>query len=346
MTQMTLTRLLLHGAVWYATACSAGHPSLDIRPERPVWKDARGFENRLVGVRGTVVHTIDYGGSGPPLVFLAGLGNSAHVFDDFAPRFIDRFHVYGVTRRGYGESGKPNDGFHTMQLVDDVRAALDSLGVERATLVAHSVGGDEITGFAARFPARVDGLVYLEAAYDRHGMTGRLIQRFLLNQLPPTAPRPGRRDKSSVTAFGQYLESIYGVAWPESEVRATRRFDASGKYLGDAAASSTGFKVMRGEEALPYARVTAPVLAIYASDRSIDRDYPWIKKMSIGRGFKQLDAWRASGAQDRFERGERKRLREALPNARIVELRDASHYVFISHAERVEREMRRFLLSP
>jgi pimeloyl-ACP methyl ester carboxylesterase len=44
---------------------------------------------------------LDWGGTGPPLVFLAGLGNTAHVFDHFAHQFTDRFRVLGVTRRGY-----------------------------------------------------------------------------------------------------------------------------------------------------------------------------------------------------------------------------------------------------
>ena len=45
---------------------------------------------------------IDYGGSGPPLVLLAGLGNTAHVFDRIAPKLIDQFHVYAITRRRHG----------------------------------------------------------------------------------------------------------------------------------------------------------------------------------------------------------------------------------------------------
>ena len=39
------------------------------------------------------LEVVDWGGRGAPLVFLAGLGNTAHVFDTFAPQFIDHFHV-------------------------------------------------------------------------------------------------------------------------------------------------------------------------------------------------------------------------------------------------------------
>lgn len=333
-------------AVVLTTSAGCLHPAPSAPPTptgRTAWVDSLGFANRLIGTGDTWVHTIDYGGTGPALVFLSGLGNSAHVFDEFAPRFTNEYHVLGITRRGYGESGRPSGGYDTARLVEDVRVALDSLGIPQATLVAHSVGGDELTGFGVRYPTRTLGLVYLDAAYDRHGMTGKLVQRFLLNQLPPSAPGPRGKDRASALAMQGYLEHTYGVRWPLSEVRATRRFDADGRYLGDSAAGSTGFKVMRGEEPMAYDRLVAPVLAIYSTERSVERDYPWIRRMTIGRGFKQLDAMRASRAQDRFERGERARLRRALPRAQVVEVRDASHYVFISHASLVEDAMRHFL---
>jgi len=57
--------------------------------------------------KGVKLEVLDWGGSGPPLVFLAGLGNSAHNFDSFAPNFTTRHHVYAFTRRGFGASSAP-----------------------------------------------------------------------------------------------------------------------------------------------------------------------------------------------------------------------------------------------
>jgi pimeloyl-ACP methyl ester carboxylesterase len=53
------------------------------------------------------LEVLDWGGSGHPLIFLAGLGNTAHVFDKFAPKFTAKYHVYGITRRGFGDSSTP-----------------------------------------------------------------------------------------------------------------------------------------------------------------------------------------------------------------------------------------------
>lgn len=56
---------------------------------------------------GVQLEVLDWGGSGKPLIFLAGAGNTAHNFDNFAPQFTRQHHVYGITRRGFGASSKP-----------------------------------------------------------------------------------------------------------------------------------------------------------------------------------------------------------------------------------------------
>ena len=56
----------------------------------------------FVPVNGIRLHYVDWGGAGPSLLFLTGLGDSAHSFDHLAVGFTDRFHVLGLTRRGRG----------------------------------------------------------------------------------------------------------------------------------------------------------------------------------------------------------------------------------------------------
>src|ERR1700761_6218286 len=70
------------------------------------WKDPSPHATRFIPVdEGVKLEVLDWGGSGRPLVLLAGGGNTAHVFDDFAPKLTDHYHVYGITRRGFGASG-------------------------------------------------------------------------------------------------------------------------------------------------------------------------------------------------------------------------------------------------
>ena len=62
---------------------------------------------------GVRLEVIDWGGTGRPIVLLAGAGNTAHVFDEFAPKLVGRWHPYAITRRGYGASSHPASGYHT-----------------------------------------------------------------------------------------------------------------------------------------------------------------------------------------------------------------------------------------
>jgi non-heme chloroperoxidase len=128
-------------------------------------KHAAQFVTVEPGVR---LEVLDWGGKGRPLVLLTGLGNDAHVFDGFAEKLTNKYHVYGITRHGYGVSDTPpvsGDVYSANQLGDDVVAVIDKLGLEKPILVGHSIAGEELSSIGSRFPARVAGLIYLDAGY-------------------------------------------------------------------------------------------------------------------------------------------------------------------------------------
>lgn len=94
---------------------------------------------------GVRLEVIDWGGSGRPIVLLAGLGDTAHVYDQFATRLAPGYHVYGITRRGFGASSVPTSGYTAAQLGDDVVRVLEALKLEHAVLVGHSIAGEELS---------------------------------------------------------------------------------------------------------------------------------------------------------------------------------------------------------
>lgn len=112
------------------------------------------------------LEVLDWGGRGVPLVFLAGLGNTPHVLDDFAPQFADSCHVVGITRRGFGASAGSPPPSDLDTLVADIAAVLDTLGLGQVVLVGHSIAGEERTRFSELHAPRCTGPVYLDAAYD------------------------------------------------------------------------------------------------------------------------------------------------------------------------------------
>src|SRR5438067_2122324 len=110
---------------------------------------AQLFSQQFVTVeKGVRLEVVDWGGSGRPVVLLAGGGNTAHVFDEFAPKLTTTNHVYGITRRGFGRSGYSRAENPLARLRDDVLAVLDSLKLERPVLVGHSIAGAELSAVA------------------------------------------------------------------------------------------------------------------------------------------------------------------------------------------------------
>jgi pimeloyl-ACP methyl ester carboxylesterase len=114
------------------------------------------------------LEVIDWGGSGPPLILLAGLGDTAHVFDKFALRLTPAHHVYGITRRGFGASSAPSPetaSYSADRLGDDILAVIDALKLDHPVLAGHSVAGEELSSVATRHPEKVTALIYIDAGY-------------------------------------------------------------------------------------------------------------------------------------------------------------------------------------
>jgi hypothetical protein len=112
-----------------------------------LWRDPSSHVVRLVTVeRGVRLEVLDWGGSGKPVVLLAGGGNTAHVFDEFAPKLAANHHVYGITRRGFGASGFSTSDNAIDRLRDDVLAVIGAFKLKKPMLVGHP----------RRHPARKD----------------------------------------------------------------------------------------------------------------------------------------------------------------------------------------------
>jgi pimeloyl-ACP methyl ester carboxylesterase len=129
-------------------------PALDVPADRFVSLDDVRFDY------------LDWGGDGAPLLMLAGLGCTAHVYAELAPHLTDRFRVVALTRRGHGLTAQVESGFALEDAAEDARRLMDTLGIERAHLVGHSMGCGEISVLAARHPERVASLVYVDGAFD------------------------------------------------------------------------------------------------------------------------------------------------------------------------------------
>jgi uncharacterized protein (DUF885 family)/pimeloyl-ACP methyl ester carboxylesterase len=286
-------------------------------------------------VDGVRIEYLDWGGSGPALVFFPGFGNSAHVFDGFAPRFTDRHRVVGVSRVGFGGSDQPErDGYTLAARVEQLRAVLDSLGLRRAVLVGHSLGGDEITAFATKYPARTAGVIYLDAALNHASNMDERLAPFLAGM-----PRLTAADRAGAGSYQAYVQRVRGIEYPLGEVVATMRFDSTGAVAGQRTAGRVFQTILANTPPLDYRGVRAPALALYAEWKPVTTMVPFLAADSAATR-------RFAAAVDSMVRpwvaSETARFAREVPHARVVTF-PSHHYQFLSHPAETERLMREFL---
>ena len=299
------------------------------------WKDPSPHRIRFVQAKPDVrLEVLDWGGKGKPLLFLTGLGNSAHVFDEFAPQFTDRFQVFGLTRRGLGSSSQPTTGYDIGTLASDIFGVLDSFKLKRVILVGHSIGGDELTKFAATYPDRVEKLVYFDAAHDRTALS-ELFKIF------PRLPTMTEADSASVSGVRNYWLGTYGILYPETEIRAMYTFHTDGRLKQQVTPATIPSAILMGVEHPGYKNVKAPALAFYAIWDSVTDWCPFYSSLD---SVNHANADRFHQAIIEWNRIERERFRRDVKNGRVIEIQGARHYIFISHAKEVAKEMRAFLL--
>jgi pimeloyl-ACP methyl ester carboxylesterase len=301
------------------------------------WTDPSPHTERSVAVaRGVRLEVLDWGGNGPPIVFIPGSGQTAHSFDTFAPRLRDAYHLYGITRRGIGASTHTAEGFDTPTRTHDILAVLDSLGIQRAILVGHSFAGDELSKFAVTYPDRVRALVYLEA-YDYGPAHTRAFSAL---RPPMQAFRPMTpADSASPSTVAAWARRI-GLDLPESEIRATMSFAPGGHLVDMSPSAAFDRQALAASERSAYADIRVPALAIYAGATDLRKrfslyaSFDSANKAQARTYIDGVNAW-AAGVQNRF--------RAEVKDGRVVVIPGANHFIFMSNPDEVERVMRDFL---
>lgn len=119
-----------------------------------------GVPGRQLTIDGRPVHLVDRG-AGPPLLLVHGFAGSTFDWEEHALEPLAADHrVLALDLFGMGFSARDDTLPYGFDLwAEQLRQTLDALGVERATVAGHSLGGAVATLFAARHPERVGRLV-------------------------------------------------------------------------------------------------------------------------------------------------------------------------------------------
>jgi pimeloyl-ACP methyl ester carboxylesterase len=289
----------------------------------------------MVTRNGVRLHYLTWGTSGSAIVLLPGFSLTAHAFDDIGPRLAVGHRVIALTPRGFGESDAPSDSsvYTINTMVDDLRALLDTLHVEQAALVAHSISGTVAAHFALRFPDRVSQLVLLDAFPYFAEAGGDSIAA-----LDPVET-PDFHGDTTYNAVAIYLARYRYVPWRpalEADLRAkplgaegARRRALTVAYIADQWRNPPNLRQLR----VPTLEVCAVV--------SVSSEYPWLRPSDTV--FASAQAYVTQHVVP-FNRALSQRFADTVPQGRVEHIA-GSHYVFFTQPDRTVQVVRRFLAS-
>lgn len=246
-------------------ACGTTGDQAKAPPAETTWTDPAAHTEGFVATATGPLHYLDWGGAGPNLVLIHGLGDNPHAFDDLVPALGGRFRVVAYARRGHGRSTKQGP-FDPATLVADLVAVMDSLKIESAHLAGWSMGGNEITAIAGAHPSRVGKIVYLDAGYDWADPS--FAAAFGETPADLTAPETAR---ASLDAFRAWQRTVWfpGVADGarlEAYVRGLVEIQPDGRAfpaIHDTVMAKLSEALMTSRR--DYPKVKVPALAIYAT---------------------------------------------------------------------------------
>jgi len=152
-----------------------------------------GFENKYTTVNGIKLHYVE-GGSGKPLICLPGWPQTWFSLHPVAMQLAKEYRVIIVDLRGMGTSEKPESGYDKKTMAIDIHELVVQLGLEKASLMGHDIGGMVAMSFAFNFPESTEKLIVLDGSHPSEG----------LYQMP-LIPSPG--------TFSEKMDANMPYAW-------------------------------------------------------------------------------------------------------------------------------------
>ncbi|MBV9579838.1 MAG: alpha/beta hydrolase [Chloroflexi bacterium] len=109
-------------------------------------------------------HTLRYQewpGDGPNLILLHGSAGYGLMFEWTAAYLGSRFHVFAPDQRGHGDSDRPDGTYSAQEYAEDLHQFVEALGLQRAVVGGHSLGGRVSQVFAATHPSECQGVILI-----------------------------------------------------------------------------------------------------------------------------------------------------------------------------------------
>lgn len=293
--------------------------------------------SRMVNVNGASLEYLDWGGTGPPMIFLAGLSDTPYIYNELAPEFTSQFHAYGLTRRGHGRSEAASNDYTLESMVSDVAVFLEALNLTGVTLVGHSYGGTEVVRFAQRYPDVVRRAVVLDVAYafqeGAQELANTASARLNALFMPP------QERMASLDNYRRYLTWSHR-SWSEAaeaNLREQVEVRPDGTFT-QRMSPEIGAQFVADRSNWFVTKTPVPALFIFSNNPTADLAQGLAVDTVLMNEIESADVTRLAQRRAQIDA-----IRRDSPQATIVELDHTAHRNFIHKRDRTIDEMRRFL---
>lgn len=267
------------------------------------WRDA-AKPGKIVDVDGVELHYIE-AGIGPAIVMIHGFGGQTFSFRYQMAELARDHRCLAIDLKGFGYSERPEDGDYS--LVEQARLvlrALDELGIDKAVLIGHSMGGEVVARAAELAPERVEKLVLVATAPGYPLWLGPRLP--FMRAFMPGFARLARRNARKNLFYDPKSVDIDAIM---------AEYEKPGRIYGSLNTVWQMWDAVRKQPKIDHSKITMPVLVL------------WGEKERILPFDQRLLRW----------------LRKRLPNAEVVTIPRTGHMLLEENPTAANEALRRFL---
>jgi pimeloyl-ACP methyl ester carboxylesterase len=300
--------LLLGGLTAGAVAALWAYPRWLVRRSENLDLADVPKPGNTIALDGVGIHYVDRG-QGPPLVLIHGLGGSICNFRYNIPVLSQHLRVVALDLKGFGYSERPAAGDYSLtaqaRLVGEL---MDRLGIPRAAVLGHSMGGAIALRLAATWPEKVDRLILVGSAPP-----DRMVPRFVASPPLPSLLGLGTALVLHQPRLREIVlrQGFYDPAFLSPEM--VEEFRHIARIRGSTSAIASVLRDAAREEPIDLSRLSQPVLLLWGRH---DR-WPGLR----------LARW----------------LADQIPDARLKVIERARHMVLEERAEEANEAILSFL---
>lgn len=225
------------------------------------WIETPG-PGHAIQVDGVRLHYVEkappIGGDAPSIVMIHGFGGNTFTFRYQMRDFGQDYRCVAIDLKGFGYSERADGDYSLTEQARLMFGAMDKLGIEKATLIGHSMGGEVVMRMAETAPERVEKLI---------------LAASVPGQKVPVAPRLGFM-RPLLTPFTKFLAA---TAWGRlfydpsrldmAEIR--QAYIVPTRIRGSEHTVWEMWRGIRADEQIDFAKITQPVLVLWAEKERV-----------------------------------------------------------------------------